>query len=104
MLHIKHANNTSLIKGYTDILEKYRHLENEKHVFMIMNFEEKMAAQLKEIRIIENPICKVFEIDITKREQPTEILESLNDDSDFIEFENLDFESRGYIDEKRKGG
>ena len=104
VLHIKHANNVSLTKGYTDILEKYRHLDNEIHVFMIMNFEEKDATQLKGVRIIENPICKIFEIDVTKREQSKEVLESSNDDFDFIGFENLDFESDGYIEEKRKGG
>ena len=67
VLHIKHANNVSLTKGYTDILEKYRDLANQKHVFMIMNFEEKETTQLKAIRIIENPICKISEIDVTKR-------------------------------------
>ena len=66
MLHIKHANNASLIKGYTDILEKCRHLNNEKLSVMIMNFEEKQSSQFKKIRIIENPICKISEIDVTK--------------------------------------
>ena len=41
---------------------------------------------------------------LPRREQPKEVSESLNDDFGFIEFENLDFESDGYIEEKRKGG
>jgi hypothetical protein len=69
VLHIKHANNTSLTKGYTNALEKYRYLDNEKHAFLVMNFEENHAAQLRAIRVIENPICRIFEIDVTKREQ-----------------------------------
>jgi hypothetical protein len=69
VLHIKHANNTNLTKGYTNALEKYRYLDNEKHVFLVMNFEENHAAQLKAIRVIENPLCRIFEIDVTKREQ-----------------------------------
>lgn len=99
-LHIKHANNTSLTKGYTNALEKYRHLDNEKHVFLVMNFEENHAAQLKAIRVIENPICRIFEIDVTKREQ----LPEQDFDEDVIEFENLEFEDDRYVAEKRKGG
>ncbi len=41
VLHIKHANNTNLLKGYMDILKKCRALESEQHVFLLMNFEEK---------------------------------------------------------------
>lgn len=65
-----------------------------------MNFEENHTAQLKAIRVIENPICKIFEIDVTKREQLS--VQNLNEG--FIEFENLEFEDDRYTAEKRKGG
>jgi hypothetical protein len=100
VLHIKHANNTSLTKGYTSVLEKYRYLDNEKYAFLVMNFEEKHAAQLKAIRMIENPLCRIFEIDVTKREQ----LSAQDFDEGFIEFEHVEFEDDRYTAEKRKGG
>ena len=106
VLHIKHANNPSLVKGYTAILEKYRHLNNEKHVCLIMNFEDVQANQFREIKIIENPICKIFEIDVTNRSQEKagELFELPNDNLDFIQFEDMLFNDDRYISEKRKGG
>jgi len=106
VLHIKHANNPSLVKGYTAILEKYRHLNNEKHVCLIMNFEDVQANQLREIKIIENPICKIFEIDVTNRgeEKAEDLLELPDDNLDFIQFEDMLFEDTRYLAEKRKGG
>lgn len=104
VLHVKHANNPSLAKIYTDILEKYRYLDNEKHVYMVMNFEAKPSTQLKEIRVIENPICKILEIDTVWREQTKDTSEISNAQGEFIEFEDLDFEGAGYREEKRKGG
>lgn len=106
VLHIKHANNPSLVKGYTSILEKYRHSNNEKHGCLIMNFEDAQANQLREIKIIENQICKIFEIDVTNRNQEkTEDLLRLPDDNlDFLQFEDMLFEDDRYISEKRKGG
>ena len=106
VLHIKHANNPSLVKGYTAILEKYRHLKNEKHVCLIMNFEDVQANQLREVKIIENPICKIFEIDVTNRsqEKAEELFELPDDNLDFIQFEDMLFEEDRYTSEKRKGG
>ncbi|MFO2961047.1 hypothetical protein SC984_05510 [Legionella pneumophila serogroup 1] len=107
-LHIKHANNTSLAKGYKNVLEKYRHVKNEKHCYLIMNFKAAPAIQLKEIRVIQNPICEIFEIDVTKRndEQTDEIFKLLEPEFEFnlLEFEDMVFEDSLYTGEKRKGG
>ncbi|MFC3908295.1 hypothetical protein ACFORL_04300 [Legionella dresdenensis] len=108
ILHIKHANNTSLAKGYKSVLEKYRHVKNEKHCYLIMNFKAAPAIQLKEIRVIQNPICEIFEIDVTKRsdEQTDEIFKLLEPEFEFnlLEFEDMLFEDSPYTEEKRKGG
>lgn len=108
ILHIKHANNTSLAKGYKNILEKYRNVRNEKHCYLIMNFKTEPANQLKEIRVIQNPICEIFEIDVTKRndEQTDEIFKLLESEFEFnlLEFEDMVFEDSLYTEEKRKGG
>ena len=47
VLHIKHANNNSLTKGYTSVLEKYRYLDNEKHAFLVMNFVRKPRCSIE---------------------------------------------------------
>lgn len=106
VLHIKHANNPSLVKGYTALLEKYRHLNNEKHVCLMMNFEDAQANQLREIKIIENPRCKIFEIDVTNRgeEKAEDLFELPDDNLDFTQFENMLFKDTRYLAEKRKGG
>ncbi|HDV6632771.1 TPA: hypothetical protein RJX14_001567 [Legionella pneumophila] len=108
ILHIKHANNTSLAKGYKNILEKYRHVMNEKHCYLIMNFKAAPAIQLKEIRVIQNPICEIFEIDVTKRnDEQTNDLFKLPEpefEFNFLEFEDMMFEDSFYTEEKRKGG
>lgn len=94
ILHIKHANNASLLKGYTDTLEQGRALNNEKYLFLILNFEQQTSAQLKTIRVIENPICNIFDINVCRK---------ANDES-LIDFDDLGFKDAGYIEEKRKGG
>ncbi len=94
VLHIKHANNTSLFKGYMDALEKCRALDDEKYVFLIMNFEEKYAEQFKQIKAIENPICSVFDIELYQRSREVSL----------IDFIDLGFEDKRYIAEKRKRG
>ena len=60
----------------------------------------------REIKIIENPICKIFEIDVTNRgEKKAEDLFGLpDDDLDFIHFADMLFEDTRYLAEKRKGG
>ena len=111
VIHVKHANNTSLEKSYKAILETCRDLNNEKHLYVIMNFKEEPASQLKEIRIIENPICKIFEVDVTKRDVEKDDslfdLPELNEDesiNSFLEFEDMEFTDSRYTEEKRKGG
>ncbi|WP_454784777.1 hypothetical protein [Legionella sp. WA2024007413] len=106
ILHIKHANSTGLAKGYKNVLEKYRNVRNEKHCYLIMNFKAEPANQLKEIRVIQNPICEIFEIDVTKRDE-----EQIDDpfnlpefELNFLEFEDMVFEDSFYTQEKRKGG
>lgn len=94
VLHIKHANNTSLLKGYTETLENCRMLDNEKHVFLIMNFEEKTSEQLKAIKIISNPMCNIFDINIYSR----------SDEVSLLDFAELGFTDDRYTAEKRKGG
>ncbi|WP_133129005.1 hypothetical protein [Legionella nagasakiensis] len=106
ILHIKHANNTSLIKGYKNVLEKYRNVRNERHCCLIMNFKVEPAKQLKEIRIIQNPICEIFEINVTKREdeQTDDFFTQSETDLKLLEFEDMVFEDSFYTKEKRKGG
>lgn len=93
VVHIKHANNTALKNSYEKILESCRGLDDEKHVYLIMNFKEEPANQLKDIKIIENPLCKIFEVDVTKRdaEQTDCLSEQESLDLGFIEFEGIEF-------------
>lgn len=115
VIHIKHANNTSLEKGYKAMLEVCRDINDEKHIYLIMNFKDEPAKQLKEVRVIENPICKIFEIDVTRRElgEPDNLLELPNFElyenefqleGSFLEFEDMEFDYTANIEEKRKGG
>jgi hypothetical protein len=94
VVHIKHANNTSLLKGYMDALEKCRTLESERHIFLIMNFEEKDSEQFKAVKVINNPVCNIFDITIYRR----------SDEASLIDFAELGFEDDRYTAEKRKGG
>lgn len=64
VIHIRHGNNPSLLKGYKAILESYRNAPNERHYYLVMNFKEEVAEQLTEVKIIENPICKLFEVSV----------------------------------------
>lgn len=73
-----------------DILEKCRALEEEKHVFLIMNFEEKYAEQFKQIKTMENSICNVFDIELYQRSISTSL----------IDFVDLGFEDTRYIARK----
>ena len=106
ILHITHANSTSLVKGYKGILEKYRQVSNEKHCCLIMNFKVAVSKQLQEIRIIQNPICEIFEIDVTIKdlEQDGYSINLPNDELGFLMFEDIEFEDSHYTREKRKGG
>ncbi len=104
IIHIKHANNTVLKKSYEKILEKCRGLNNEKHIYLIMNFKEELASQLKDIKIIENPLCKIFEVDVTKRDaaQTDCLSEQESLDLGFIEFEGVEFSNT--TDMQSQGG
>jgi hypothetical protein len=106
IIHIKHANNPVLKNSYENILEKCRGLDEEKHIYLIMNFREEQASQFKHIKIIENPLCKIFEVDVTKRdaEQTDCLLEQESLDLGLLEFEGLEFEESHYLEEKRNGG
>ena len=68
LVHIKHANNTSLCKGYKNILENHRNSTDTRNYYIVMNFKNERPAQLKEIEIIGNPICRIFEVDVTQQE------------------------------------
>jgi hypothetical protein len=50
VLHIKHANNTSLLKGYMDTLEKYHALKAEKHVFWSWILKRRIASNSNKLR------------------------------------------------------
>ena len=71
-----------------------------------MNFNADPPKQLKEIRVIQNPICEIFEIDVTKRddEQTDDFFGLSDSDLKFLEFEDMVFEDNLYTEEKRKGG
>lgn len=105
LVHIKHANNTRFDKAYKDILEKYRNLTDTWNYYLLMNFKTEKANQLKEIKVIENPICKIFEIDVTQKEikKPDPCLEEVefNLDDSILEFENMKFDS---IQKRKDGG
>lgn len=104
IVHIKHTNNTVLKKGYEKILEECRGSVNERHVCLLMNFKEEPSSQLKEIKIIENPLCKIFEIDVTKRDasKGVNLLELPYTDCGLTEFEGIEFSNT--IDMQSKCG
>lgn len=103
IIHVKHDNNPNLEKSYKAILEEYRNLNDIKHCYLIMNFQLKLPKQLTEIKIIENPICKILEIDVTKKDlAETEATPDIY--SDFLEFEDMKDTDNRYTQEKRKGG
>ncbi|MBN8827128.1 MAG: hypothetical protein J0H68_00275 [Sphingobacteriia bacterium] len=106
IVHIKHANNPTLKTSYEKILETFRGSDNEKHIYLIMNFKEEPANQLKEVKIIENPICKIFEVNVTNRNNTKEndLCAFPDFDWGFPEFEDINFTDDRYIKEKRKGG
>lgn len=103
IVHVKHDNSNSLEKNYKAILDEYRHLNETRPCYLIMHFQLKPPKQLMAIKTIENPICKIFDIDVTKR-----VLGSTNSKPDldlgFLEFEGVDDANSRYIQEKRKGG
>lgn len=105
LVHIKHANNTSLGKAYKNILEKYRNLTDTWNYYLVMSFTIEKTSQLKEIKVIENPICKIFEIEVMQREikKPDDLLEEVefNFDDSFLEFENMKFDN---IQKRKDGG
>ena len=106
LVHIKHANNTSLYNGYKNILEKHRNSTDTCNYYLVMNFKIEESDQLNRIKIIENPICKIFEIDVTQQEikKPHDHFKAieLNFDDIFLGFENIEFYN--YVEEKGKGG
>ncbi len=107
----KHANNTYLLKGYKNLLEKYRNKNGETGYYLIMNFKEDKANQLKEIQIIENPICKIFEVDVAQRIEKAKKQEksddweikmtdwSLDIDDSFLSFDDYELKD---VEEFRK--
>lgn len=106
LVHIKHANNTSLCKGYKNILENHRNSTDTRNYYIVMNFKNERPAQLKEIEIIGNPICKIFEVDVTqqkikKTNYPFKAIVS-NCNEMFLGFEDIEFYN--YVEEKGKGG
>lgn len=105
-LRIKHANSISIVKVYKGILEKYRHVNTEKHCCLIMNFKFVVSKQLQEIRSIQNPICEIFEIDVIIKDfgQDDYFINLPNDELGFLMFEDIEFEDSHYTREKRKGG
>ncbi len=96
VIYIKHANNP-LEEIYKQSLEECKKLNLTNHIFIILNFEEKITEPLKKIRIISNPICEIFEIDVT--------LKDVQDD-ELIIFEGIEEGNKDsyYLQEKRKGG
>jgi len=88
-----------------------------------MNFKTEITDQLKQVKIIENPICKVIQINVMQQ-QITNNLNIINDNDfnlgmfksydfneitdfipnidNFLEFEDVKFNDNDYIAEKRK--
>jgi len=93
IIHVKHANNTVLKKSYEKTLENCRGLNDERHIYLIMNFKDEPTSQLNDIKIIANPLCKIFEVDVTKRdaEQEDNLSEQGSLDLGFVKFEGVEF-------------
>lgn len=68
-----------------------------------MNFKEDESNQLKAVKIIENQICEIFEIDVINRDESNNA-EDLGVDDLFLDFEDIGLDDSLYTQEKRKGG
>lgn len=91
-IYTKHANNGYLYNFYTDLLKRYRNKDDECAYYLIMNFREDKANQLKEVKVIENTICKIFEVDVAQRVE--EIKKQENDNDCSIEINDEDVNDR----------
>lgn len=104
LVHIRHANNAKLDKTYCSILEKAREAENNQYCIVIMNFKEEASKALKTVRTIKNPLCQLFEINVTHQSSTANENSAEQPDLGFLEFEDLKLTDDLYTQEKRRGG
>jgi hypothetical protein len=90
-VYLKHSDNKSLENSYKSKLQFLEEAFGMKGFFVVLNFSEKEANQIKEIKSKEKPLCEIVQIEgmITK-EIPAIQVEG-----------NIEGK---YTEEKRKGG
>jgi|GEM_PF-1712661 len=105
LVYVKHANNPSIYSSYKNILEISRDSHNLRNYYIIINFKTEITNQLKKVKIIENSICKIIQINVVQKELLSEsrINEKTNNTmNNFLEFEDLKFTGYNYVAEKSK--
>ncbi|HSQ98132.1 MAG TPA: hypothetical protein VLL98_05470 [Rickettsiales bacterium] len=101
IVQVKHSNNhQGLEVCYERQLETHKNSSNSKCLYVVMNFDdEKDSKSLKKIKLIENPCCKIIEIDVAQKDEKQMDLFKV------VEYENSNWiEDTKYKEEKSKGG
>jgi hypothetical protein len=104
---VKHSDNSSGLELVYDKQVKFSKKEG-RSFYVVMNFKEDEAKQLKAIKSSKEGSCKIVEIDVIQRdEKQGELsfdLPQLDFDLGVVEFEGIQPFDNIYIEEKRKGG
>ena len=91
---IYHAHNHNLKNYYEKMLEKIQENNQNRYVMIVINFKDEVTKPLKDLKIIQNPKCPIYIINIP---QP-------NDTSEITYYENLNVELDNLKKAQKKGG
>lgn len=104
-VQVKHGNNhAGLKKAYEEQLEQCSK-KNTQCYYLVLDFDEKKSKQLCDILSIENPICKIIEIDSAYRDEFAILDPEFFGFGNMItEFEGVKIDESHYLAEKSKAG
>lgn len=104
-VQVKHSNNyAGLKKGYEEQLEQCSK-KGMQCFYVVLDFDAEKSKQLKDILNIEQPLCKIIEIDSSHKDSHSPPVASVYGfDGMVMQFEGIEVEESYYKDEKKSGG